>query len=92
MTDTPQTVPSTPDPSVQDLVYSLLQSLLVLAGTLGVALPPILQNQQVLQSVAGVICIAGGVVWTLYSRVKAAEKAHASATASASAGKPVRVV
>jgi hypothetical protein len=91
MTDAP-TTPSTPNPTTNEMLMQLYQSVLGLLGLFGVAVPPIFSNLAVEQHVVGVVALLLALAWAAYQRLvtKPAE-VHAAATASARAGKPLRL-
>lgn len=90
MTDsTVTTVPSTPNPSLQAIVYSLLRSILMLMGALGIGVGANISDGT-LMVVAGAIVAVGTAAWSLYDKVQAARKTHAAAVRSAVVAQPVQ--
>ncbi len=87
------TVISTPDAPLSEKVLQLVQSVIGLAGLIGINVPPILQNLQVEQQIVSALLIVGSLAWAAYHRLvtKPAEL-HATAVASARAAVPRRAI
>ena len=83
------TVPSTPAPTLQALVFSLLRSILMLLGALGVGIGANISDGT-LMVVAGAIVAVGTAVWDLIEKYQTAHNTHATAIASAAAQAPVQ--
>jgi hypothetical protein len=83
-------VPSTPDVSIQTLVYTALRALLTILGTFGVSVSA-LSDASVLWGVAGGLSVLGSVILSFYQKFQAAHADHANSVASANAGRPLKV-
>lgn len=88
MSDT-NTVASSPLPTMQVLLYTLLRAILVILGALGIGIGANL-NDGTLMVIAGALATILGVAWSIYQKVSAARTQHAVAVASAQAGAPVK--
>lgn len=86
------TVPSTPDPTIKDMVYEAIQDGLMIAGGLGVPISVTLKNPQVEMAVASGVAGLIGLGMSIYDQWRKARAAHASAVASARMNVPRRVV
>ena len=79
---------STPDPQVVTLVTALLRHLLTIASTVGVYHGVI--SDSALYTISGAVVASAMVGWSLYQKIQAARKDHASSVASAKAGKALQ--
>lgn len=88
----PQTVPSTPDPAVTAIVYSIIRSVLAIASGLGIGLGAFghLPDSALMIVAGGVAGIIVGA-WSLYEKFQAAKQAHANSVQSANIGAPVKI-
>lgn len=82
------TAPSTSSPTITALVFSLLRSGLLLASALGIYHGATVDDAT-LSLVAGLLVAFGTTAWSLADKIMAARKQHATALASASAGRAV---
>jgi hypothetical protein len=82
--------PSTPDPSLTTLVYTLIRAVLYLLSGLGIGVGAL--DDGALMIVAGGIVAVGTAAWSLWDKIQAARANHRNSVASAIAGKPVDVV
>lgn len=83
------TVPSTPDPTANDVYMQLYQAVLGLLGLLGVTVPPIFSSLAIEQQIVGVVAILVSLAWAAYQRlVTKPAQIHAAAVASATAKTP----
>ena len=70
MTDQPTPQPDVADPTEQTLVYNLLHAGLVLLGTTGIVVPPLLGTPSVLMTISGALVTMAGAGMSLYSHWK----------------------
>lgn len=89
---TPDVVTSTPDPSVQTLVFTALRAAMMIAGPIGLSTPAWANNPSTLWAIAGGVATIIGVGWSFYEKWQAARAAHASAVVSAQRGAPLKAV
>ncbi len=85
------TIPSTPDPQIQTLVYTAIRAGLQILGTFGVTWGLTVSAAQ-WEIVAGAIAVLIGTGWSFWQKIQAARAAHASNVASATVGAPVQPV
>lgn len=80
--------PSTPNPQLTTLIYTLLRAVLTILGALGVGFGSTMSNST-LMTISGALAVIAGLVWSFIDKVQAARAAHKSAQLSALAGAPV---
>ena len=86
--DTP--MPSSPDVTWQTLMYTLIRSVLMVTGMLGVTAPS-WANASSLWTLAGALVVLGTSIWSLVQKVMAQRAAHENAVVSANVGAAVKV-
>ncbi len=86
---TDNTIPSTPNPTSNDVYTQLYQAVLGLLGLLGVTVPPVFTSLAVEQQIVGVVAILVSFAWAAYQRlVTKPTQIHAAAVASVAAKAP----
>jgi hypothetical protein len=88
MSDT-TTVASTPNPTVQALVFSLLRSVLMLLSALGIGLGATVSDSTLMLVSGGLVAVATAA-WSLWDKIQTARQAHVGAVASAQGGVAVK--
>ena len=88
----PPTIDSTPDPTIQTLVYALIRAVLMLLGAIGVSTPAWASQPSSLWAMAGAISLIVGIIWSIVQKFQAAKQTHSAAVASAKLGRPVQTV
>jgi hypothetical protein len=86
-----ETVESTPNPQLQDLIFTLIRSLLQILGTFGFTWGETVSGEK-LHIIAGVVAVLIGVGWAQWQKFKQARLDHAGNVASARAAKAIKVV
>lgn len=84
----PPVTASTPNPTVTELVATVIRYVLMGLAAAGLATAPHLSDGAIM-GIASAIVGAGTAAWALYERFASARKAHESAVASARLGRPV---
>lgn len=81
--------PSTPDPTITALVYAVIRYVLAILGAFGVTWGASVSGAS-WQIIAGAIAGLIGLGLSIWQKYQAAAHTHATAVASANAGKPVQ--
>jgi len=81
--------PSTPDPAITSLVFTLIRTVLAFLSGLGVVVGS--YSDSSLMIIAGAVVTAATAAWGLWDKIRAARANHRNSVASVIAGKPVEV-
>jgi hypothetical protein len=82
-------VASTPDPATVTLVASVVRSLLIIAGTLGLYHGAV--SDSVATIIAGAIVVLAAAAWSLWQKFSEAKRTHAAAVRSSRMARPVHL-
>ncbi len=85
------TIPSTPDPQIQTLVYTAIRAVLQILGTFGITWGATVSGAQ-WEMIAGALAVLIGIGWSFWQKIQAARANHAGNVASATVGAPVQPV
>ncbi len=85
------TIPSTPDPQIQTLVYTAIRAVVTILGTFGCTWGATVSGAQ-WEIIAGSLAILVSFGFSVYQKFQAAWHNHAGNVASATVGAPVQPV
>jgi len=91
MADGTTTVTSTPDPTIQTLIYTLIRAIMQILGAFGVTWASTVSGAT-WEMVAGALAMIIATAWSVWQKVQQAQLNHAGSVASAAIGRPVQVV